>query len=79
MVFFMLFAVKTGHFLGTDSLSGHQKETGKKKTGSPTFLIVGYPKITLIFLDMLIVIIIIFLTILTIIFLCVLLGFCKAL
>ena len=27
----MLFAVKTGHFLGTDSLSGHQKETGEKK------------------------------------------------
>ena len=56
MVFLMLFAVKTGHFLGTDSLSGHQKETGEKKTGSPTFLIAGYPKITLIFLDMLIVI-----------------------
>ena len=25
-----LFAAKTGHFLGTDSLSGHRKETGKK-------------------------------------------------
>ena len=31
MVFLMLFAVKTGHFLGTDSLSGHQKETREKK------------------------------------------------
>ena len=36
-MFFMLFAVKTGHFLGTDSLSGHQKETGKKNR-KPDFL-----------------------------------------
>ena len=51
MVFLVLFAVKTGHFLGTDSLSGHRKETG-----SPTFLTTGYQKMTLRFLDMLTVI-----------------------
>ena len=54
MVFLMLFAVKTGHLLGTDSLSGHRKETGKK-IGSPIFLTTGYLKTILRFLDMLIV------------------------
>ena len=48
MVFLVLFAVKTGYLLGTDSLSGHRKETGEKKRGSPTFLTTGYPKTTLI-------------------------------
>ena len=31
MVFLVLLSMKTGHFLGTDSLSGHWKEAGKKK------------------------------------------------
>ena len=48
MVFLVLFAVKTGYLLGTDSLSGHRKETGEKKRGSPTSLTTGYPKTTLI-------------------------------
>ena len=38
--------METGHFLATDSLSSHRKETGLKKTGSPTFLTTTYPKTT---------------------------------
>ena len=30
IVFLVLFAEQTGRFMGTDSLSGHRKETGKK-------------------------------------------------
>ena len=47
----------------------------EKKTGRPTFLITGYPKTTLIFLDMLIVIHCLYVK--AIIFLCVLWGFVK--
>ena len=45
MVFLVLFVVKTYHFLGTDSLSGHRKETGKKKQQARLSTI--YPKTTL--------------------------------
>ena len=52
MVFLVLFAVKTGHFLGTNSLSFHhfliEKETGKKKQEAWLSWATGYLKTTLI-------------------------------
>ena len=49
----MLFAVKTGHFLG--AFSFRPPKRNRKKIGSPTFLTTGYLKTILRFLDMLIV------------------------